>query len=296
MILVTGANGYVGRHVVNRLAASGQQVRAMVRNTKAYTAPTGVEVVQADVTRPDTLQAAVAGVDAIVHAAAITANLKEPYRGAYKQINEAGTANLVAEAARAGAKRVVLVSGLGTRPAPEGTYMATRWGMEEAVRGSGLPYLILQPSVQFGDGAEFTAALARLASTSPVVPAMSGSHDKFQPIWVEDVVTCVEKALADGALLGREIAIGGPDHLTFREILQATLEAAGKKRLMAPMPVPLARVAATFMSVLPRPPLTRATLELFSFDNATDLDAVKRQFGFDPRPFRQHLLEHGLSG
>jgi uncharacterized protein YbjT (DUF2867 family) len=131
---------------------------------------------------------------------------------------------------------------------------------------------------------------------SPVVPAMSGPHDKFQPIWVEDVVTCVEKALAEGAMLGREIAIGGPDYLSFREILQATLEAAGKKRLIAPMPLPLAAVAAMFMSVLPRPPLTRATLELFSFENATDLEAVQREFGFDPRPFRQHLLQHGLSG
>ncbi|MEA2684327.1 MAG: hypothetical protein QOK05_2655 [Chloroflexota bacterium] len=296
MILVTGANGYVGRHVVARLASGGRQVRAMVREPGSYTPPAGVEVVQADVTLADTLSAAVAGIEAIVHAAAITANLKEPYKGAYLQINQAGTANLATAAAAAGVGRIVLVSGLGTRPAPEGTYMATRWGMEEAVRGGGLPYVILQPSVQFGDGAEFSAALARLAATAPVMPAMSGPHDKFQPIWVEDVVSCVVRALDDDALLGREIAIGGPDYLTFREILQATLRAAGKKRLLAPMPVALARVAATFMSVLPRPPLTRATLELFTFENATDLDAVKRDFGFEPRPFRQHLEEHGLNG
>jgi NADH dehydrogenase len=296
MILVTGANGFVGRHVVRRLAENGQQVRAMVRRPDSYQAPAGVEVVSGDVTRAETLSSAVSGVEKLVHAAAITGNLKEPYRGAYRDINQTGTENLLAAARGAGVQRVVLVSGLGTKPAPDGTYMAPRWGMEEAVRSSGIPYVIVQPSVQFGDDAEFVAALARLAKASPVVPAITSSHDRFQPIWVEDVVTIIERALTEDSVLGREIAIGGPEYLTFREILKTILQAMGKKRLVAPLPLGIARVQASMMAFLPRPPLTRATLELFSFENATDLDAVQKNFGFTPRGFREHLRQHGIAG
>jgi NADH dehydrogenase len=296
MILVTGANGYVGSHVVKRLAASGRPVRAMVRRPQEYPAPAGVEVVLGDLNKPQTLGAAVDGVEAIIHAAAITGNLKEHYRGAYREVHQVGTENLMAAAAKAEVRRAVLVSGLGTRPAPEGTYMSTRWGMEEAVRTSGIPYVIVQPSVQFGDDAEFVAALARLARVSPVVPAITSSHDLFQPIWVEDVVTCIEASLSEAKLVGRELAIGGPEHLTFRQILETILKAMGKRRLVAPLPIGLARVQARLMAFLPRPPLTSATLELFSFENATVLDAVQRNFGFEPRSFRRHLGEHGISG
>lgn len=296
MILVTGANGFVGRHVVSRLAPGGAPVRAMVRRPETYSAPAGVEVVKGDVTLPETLHRALEGAEAVVHTAAITGNLKEPYKGAYQEVHEVGTENLMAAARKTGVKRIVLVSGLGTRPAPGGTYMSTRWGMEEAVRKSGIPYVILQPSVQFGDNAEFVAALAQLARVSPVVPAISSSHDLFQPIWVEDVVTCIEASLRDDQLLGREVAIGGPEHLTFRQILETILGAMGKRRLVAPLPIGLARVQARLLAFLPKPPLTSATLELFGFENATELDAVPRNFGFEPRSFRRHLEDHGISG
>jgi uncharacterized protein YbjT (DUF2867 family) len=292
MVLVAGANGFVGRHAVARLPAEGRTVRAMVRNSRRYSPPAGVEVSEADVTRPDSLRAALEGVDVLVHCAAITANLKEPYKGAYKDVNCSGTEQLMAAADGAGVKRVVLVSGLGTRPAPEGTYMATRWGMEEAVRVSGIPYVILQPSVQFGDGAEFVAALARLARYSPVVPLLGGGGLVFQPIWVEDVVTCIEKSIEADEVVGRAIAVGGSEKLTFKEVIQAICKALGKRRILAPLPLPIARAVAALMQVLPRPPLTPASMELFSFENATDIDAVDKNFGFHPRAFREHLKDH----
>lgn len=295
-IVVTGAKGFVGRHVVRRLAEAGHAVRAVVRRPDDYQAPTGVEVAQADLTRPETLGDALHGAGTLVHAAAITANYKEPYKGAYRQINEVGTSNLMAQAVEEAIGRVVLVSGLGTRPAAAGTYMATRWGMEEAVRRSGIPYVIVQPSVQFGDNAEFVRALARIADVSPVVPAMTGAHTRFQPIWIEDVVTVVQKALFDDRLLGREIAIGGSEYATFREIVQTILEVSGKKRLVAPLPVGIAKIQAAMLGFLPRPPLTAATLELFNFDNTTELDAVEKNFGFQPRGFSEYLRANGVHG
>lgn len=298
MILVTGANGFIGSHVVRRLSESGAgPIRAMVRNRSNADVPDGVEVVEADLTRPQSLGPAVAGAGVIIHAAAITADLKEPYPGAYDAINRGGTENLVAAAAAAGVTRIVVMSGLGTKPAPKSTYMATRWGLEEAVRNSGIAHVILQPSVLFGDGAEFIAALSRLARVSPVLPLLGGGNMRFQPLWVEDLVTCLVACARNDSSLTGAIPLGGGEYATFKEVMQTICTAMSIRRLMVPLPLPIARLQARLMAaVLPKPPLTPATLELFTFDNSTDLDAVDRHFGFHPRGFREHLRAHGIAG
>ena len=294
MILVTGATGFVGRHLVDRLAPGGG-VRALVRRESGL--PAGVEAVRGDITEPETLPAALEGVATVVHAAAITGDRKEPYRGAYDAVNHHGTANLRAAARAAGVRRLVVVSGLGTRPAPPGSYMATRWAAEEAVRASGIPFVILQPSVLFGDGAPFVSALAGLSRVSPVVPVIGSGRLRFQPLWVEDLVTCIESACTGDGLLGRTQPLGGPAHVTFREVMQIIGEATGRRRPIVPLPLALARVQAALMTaVLPRPPLTPAALELFGFDNTTEVDIVQRVFGFRPRDFREHLLANGVDG
>ena len=297
MILVTGANGFVGAHVLRRLAPHEGPIRVMVRSRAKAPALDGVEVVEADLTRPETLAAAVSGVSAIIHAAAITANIKEPYSGAYDAVNRVGTENLVAAAKAAGVSLIVVMSGLGTKPAPKGTYMATRWGLEEAVRKSGIAHVILQPSVLFGDGAEFITALSRLARVSPVLPLLGGGKTRFQPLWIEDLVTCLVKCAKGDLLRNSSVPLGGSEYATFKEVLQTICDAMHVRRLMIPLPLPIARVQARLMAaLLPNPPLTPGTLELFSFDNSTDLDAVDRHFGFHPRGFRDHIQEHGISG
>jgi NADH dehydrogenase len=297
MILVTGGTGFVGTHLLRRLAETEPRgtVRTLVRNQAKALVPDGVSAVEGDITQPETLPAAVAGVDAVIHAAAITGDRKEPYRGAYDRVNRVGTENLMSAAKSAGVKRVVVVSGLGCRPAPAGTYMATRWGMEEAVRGSGIPFVILQPSVLFGDGAPFVTALAGLARVLPVLPLVGGGRTRFQPLWIEDLVTCLIASTTSETPAGHTLSLGGSEWATFKEVLQTICRAMPARRLLVPLPMPIARIQARLMTaVLPNPPLTPAALELFSFDNATNLDAVDKAFGFHPRGFREHLLAHGV--
>jgi uncharacterized protein YbjT (DUF2867 family) len=188
------------------------------------------------------------------------------------------------------------MSGLGCRPAPAGTYMATRWGMEEAVRGSGIPFVILQPSVLFGAGAPFVTALAGLARVLPLLPLVGGGRTRFQPLWIEDLVTCVIASMSSEMLAGQALPLGGSEWATFKEVLQTICQAMSVRRLLVPLPMPIARIQAGLMTaVMSKPLLTPAALELFSFDNATDLDAADRAFGFHPRGFREHLLAQGVN-
>jgi uncharacterized protein YbjT (DUF2867 family) len=94
---------------------------------------------------------------------------------------------------------------------------------------------------------------------------------------------------------GEAIALGGPEYATFREIVETICRALSVRRAFVPLPLAVAGVQARLMSaVLSKPPLVPATLELFAFENSTDLDAVERNFGFKPRGFRQHLATHGI--
>lgn len=292
MILVTGATGFVGRNLARRLAGKG--VRGLVRDRSRAESVEGVELVEGDVTRGETLAPALEGVEVVVHCAAITGDHKEPYPGAYDAVNRIGTANLMRAAEAAGAQRVVLLSGLGTRPGRRGSYMATRWGMEEAVRAAPLGYAILQPSVLFGRGAPFVGALARLARSAPVVPVVA-PRCRLQPLWIEDLVSCLALAAGSDRWDGRAIPIGGGDTLDMATLMRTIVEGIGVRRALVPMPPALARIPARAMTLaLPRPPLTPAALELLSFDNVAEPDVCEREFGIEAAGFRDRVREHGL--
>jgi uncharacterized protein YbjT (DUF2867 family) len=296
MIAVVGASGFVGRRVLARLVAEDQAVRGLVRDRQGMPALQGTkaELVEADLTRPDTLAPALAGVTVVVHCAAITADHKEPRPGAYREVNQVGTESLMAAAEEVGIERLVLLSGLGARPAPAKSYMATRWGMEKVVQSSAVPFVILQPSVLFGAGAPFVRALAQLVKMAPVTPLVGGDVP-LQPFWVEDLVTCLVRCALEPRFEGQSIPLGGPEQLTMRRILELIAATTGKRRYLLPVPISLANWQARILTaVLAAPPLTPATVDFLRFPNVTSPDACERAFGFEPRSFAAHLNQHGL--
>jgi uncharacterized protein YbjT (DUF2867 family) len=297
-ILITGGTGYIGRHLVARLVAAGERPRCLVRpGARLAGLPVGkVELVNGDITDAATMPAALQGADAVVHAAAVVANLKETKAVSYKRINDEGTANMVAAAKAAGLRNFIHIGGINTVPGEPDSYIRTRYDGEQHVKSSGLPYSILQPSILFGDGAAFFTALASLARIAPIVPVPGNGKLRFQPIWVEDVVTCLTMLLAEAPRC-ETIAIGGPAQYSYDELLDLIFKTIEKRRLKIHLPMPLMRWAtATMQTVLPRPPATTATLELFEagLDNVTALDAVQARFGFQPKSLEADLQEHGI--
>jgi uncharacterized protein YbjT (DUF2867 family) len=299
MILITGATGFIGRHLVARLAQNGERPRCLVRDVKraAQILPAEkVELVRGDTTRAETLTSALQGVETVIHAAFMTADRKQSQGNQYYATNVQGTANLIKAARAAGVARIIEVSGLGTRPDKPGSYMEGRFEAERMLKESGLNWTIIQPSVLFGKGSPFIKGLTDLIRTSPVVPLIGGGKIRFQPIYVEDVVTVVLKVLQEPERTdGKTYTIGGPGYYTFTQIIDMLVRAMHTSRIEVPAPTPLVGIGAAVMEVvLPKPPLTRAAMSLFTFDNITDLNSVEKNFGFTPLSFSTYLAEQGV--
>lgn len=299
MILITGATGYIGRHLVARMVAQGERPRCLVRDLKrtGQILPADkVELVQGDTLDPKALKAAMQGVDTIVHAAFITADHKQSMGNHYEDTNVRGTGNLIRAAKEAGVKHIIEISGLGTKQDKPGSYMQGRYLSEQMLKDSGLDWTIIQPSVLFGKDAPFIKGLTDLIRTAPVVPLIGGGKTMFQPIYVEDVVTVIMKVLEDPAKTnGKTYTIGGPEYYSFSQVIDILLDTMHTSRIKAPAPTALVGVGAAVMeAVLPKPPLTKAAMALFSFDNTTDKQSVERDFGFVPLSFREYMQKHGV--
>jgi uncharacterized protein YbjT (DUF2867 family) len=295
-VLVVGASGYVGRRLVPALLDAGLPVRALVRDPARVSLPPAADAVRGDVTDPASLVAACRDVSVVVNLAAVTADRKAP-RGGYDAVNANGPANVVEAARAGGVERIVQIGGIDTSTGTPGPYLAGRRRGEQALTGSGIPWAILQPSIMFGGpDAAFVQAMAGLVRRAPVVPVPGNGKLLLQLVWVEDVARCLVALVRDPALLGRH-PIGGPEELTYDEQLDVIGQALGKQRVRKlHLPLGVMRLQARLLQVLPRPPLTPAALELFASDNVAGVDAIPRQFGFEPRSFRAHLAEHGLNG
>ncbi|HEX9036757.1 MAG TPA: NAD(P)H-binding protein [Ktedonobacterales bacterium] len=301
MILVTGAAGFVGSRIIARLVGQNVRPRAMVRSRESAQRKLpaqGFEMVYADTTRPETLRPALSGVDTIIHCAFLTADRKPAPGESYFETNTTGARNLVAAARDVGVQRIIVLSGLGSQPGRPGSYLETRYLAEQAVKESGLGWSILGPSVLFGTGAAFFHGLANLIVSAPVITPVIGSGNlRFQPVWVEDVVTCLLKMVdAPETYNQRVIEVGGPEIYSYNEILDMLMVALGKRRMKLHGPRPIAKIVATAMSAaLSNPPITPAAMELFEFENTTALDSIPYNFGFQPASFRAWLAENGVA-
>ncbi len=288
-VLVTGATGLLGRRVVQRLLDTDHNVRVMVRRPGSEsifpTQPT--DVCYGDVGNPDALTEAMRDIHEVVHLVAVI-------RGGPRQfdaINRQGTANVVAAAREAGTvRRFVHVSAIGAANNPRLQYLHSKWEGEQEVIKSGLPHVIIRPSLIFGPGDEFTTSVAGLVRMGPITPVIGSGNNRLQPIHVEDVARCVASSVSGNLRGNHVVEIGGPDQLSYNQILRIVAQTMGKRRLRVNVPIWKMRLPIALMELMtPHPPINRAMLQLITLRNVAEPDSVERIFGFRPRPFAGNI-------
>ena len=294
LALVTGAAGLVGSHTCRELARCGWTVRALVRSpTKADRRLAGVPVhiVLGDLRSSDTVRAAVRGVDAVVHLAAIAI---EKRGESYEDVNAAATIALLDAARTAGVRRFVHVSQNGASSTSPYRFLRSKGAAQDAVVASDLDWTVLRPSVIVGPEDEFVTVLARLVRLSPLVyPVPGGGTAKFQPVAVDDVARVIARSLERADAVRQTYPMGGPAALTLRQMIERVLLAMHAQRVLVPVPVVLLHpVIAAAQRVLPHPPVTTSLLELLAVDNTVGDMRVWTTFGLVPAPFAPEELTY----
>jgi dihydroflavonol-4-reductase len=316
--LVTGATGKVGHAVTAELLARGDEVRALVRDPAraAGLLPTGVELVRGDVTEPDTVTAAVAGCELVFNAM----GLPEQWFCApdiFDRVNARGTETVVRAAAAAGARRVVHTSTIDVFHAergsafdesvvadyPKGTvYERSKQHAEElalaAAAETGIEVVIVNPAGVYGPGPPNGAASIEEGLLRPVVEGRRGAVPLLPPGGMGLVYST---GLATGQLLAAARGVPGEryilcdGHMSFRELAETAVRLAGRGKVPAVMPVPLAKAVSAggeaLSRVLRKPPLLpKGQLHFFLWDACPLSGRAQRELGWVPTP-----LEEGLT-
>jgi uncharacterized protein YbjT (DUF2867 family) len=294
-VLVTGATGFVGPHVVHALRARDLPVRALVREPARASrlAAWGVELVQGDITDLTSLRAATAGVDSIVHLVAIIKGSPAEF----KRVMAQGTRDLVAAAREAGVRRFVLASALGLNERSKDAvpYFAAKWEMEQEVKQSGLEHVIFRPSFIFGKDGGVLPTFVRLARYAPVTPIVGPGTRRLQPIWVKDVAEYYTRAVELAAAANRTFEIGGPDAPTWNEFWDRLKRAVGAHRPSIHVPVALLRAQAALTEKLPGAPVTRDQLTMLELgDNVVTDPAAVETFQLPLVPLDEQLRRAAL--
>ncbi|MEX2311430.1 MAG: complex I NDUFA9 subunit family protein [Rhodospirillales bacterium] len=309
IITVFGASGFIGRHLVRRLAMDGWVVRAVCRDPeKAIYLRTMGDVGQvipwgADVTSDASVRVALGGAEACVNLVGI---LYESGRATFDAIHMDSAKRIAGTAAALGIRQFVHLSALGADKTSPSAYARSKALGEEAVLAALPEARIIRPSVVFGPEDNFFNTFAGLCRISPFLPVFGApalpeirfgkgqgfsidfqgdGGPKFQPVYVGDVADAIVACLDDASSAGKTYELGGPRVYSFADLMRLVLDASSRKRLLLPMPLWAAEIKAFFLEKLPKPLLTRDQVKLMQTDNVVSANAPGlAELGIAPTP------------
>jgi uncharacterized protein YbjT (DUF2867 family) len=290
MILVTGATGFVGRHLVEALRSRNLSTRCLVRSenrARPLEGP-GCTLAPGDVTNPESLHAACFGVETVIHLVAIIRGRPSEF----DRVMVAGTRSLIEAAVEAGARRFILVSALGLSESTRELtpYYRAKWEEEHTVKVSGLEHVIFRPSFVFGGDGGILPTFLRLVRWSPVTPVLGPGTQLVQPIAVEDVASHLARAVDLEEARNRSFDLAGPDRVSWNELYELIARVLERRRRLVHIPFRLAHLQAALFERLPGFPFSRDELKMLAAgDNVGDIEPTNRAFGLPLMPLEEQV-------
>lgn len=279
LVTVFGGSGFVGKQVVRALVRDGWRVRVPMRSPhlghelRVLGTVGQVQLVQANLRFPASVDAALDGADACVNLVAL---LYEAGRQTFESLHVDGANSIAAACAARGITNMAHISAIGANSEAKSDYARTK-GEGEAVVLGHLPTAdILRPSIIFGEGDGFFTRFASMAVLSPALPLIGGGDTKFQPAYVGDVADAVAKVIKRGTT-GQTYELAGPQTYSFEQLMRFTLDTIDRRRFLVPVPwfaaAPMG-FAGEVAGALPfvEPFLTRDQVENLKVDNVASGD------------------------
>ena len=265
-LFLTGAGGFIGRHLLERMDGSGRAVVCLSRQSRPE--EPGRRWVLGDLEDPSSFSDALAGCEAVVHLGALTGKARA---ADYERVNVEGTRSLLEACRSAGVKRFLYVSTIATHY-PEKRrypYARSKERAEGLVRSSSLEWTIMRPTIVLGRDSPIWISLCKLARM-PLTPVFGGGKVHVQPVSVDDVADCILTWVRRGRMRGEQIDVGGPEVLSFRDLLRRTRRALrGKESGLLPVPLKSAMAVLSLLEpfFLAALPLTAGQLYAFRYDS-----------------------------
>ena len=275
LITLVGGSGFIGRHVVRSLAKRGYRVRVACRrpdlagHVVLLGTPGQIVPVQANVRYPASVAAACDGAYAVVN---LTGLLVNGGAQTFDAVHVFG-AEAVAKAAKAAQVTVLVhLSAIGADLDSASAYGKTKAEGEAKAKAAFAGVSIMRPSVVFGPEDGFFNRFAAMTRFSPALPLIGG-ETKMQPVFVGDVAEAIATLIDRGVADGTTYELGGPEVKSFKELLNYVLEVTMRKRILLPLPFPVASLMGTIAGLLPNPALTSDQVELLRHDNVVSAAA-----------------------
>ena len=292
LVTIFGGSGFLGTQLVQVLARRGYRIRVAVRrpDLAGHVRPLGsvgqVMPIQANLRFPESVARAVAGADIVINLVGIGHE-----RGAqrFRAVHVRGAQTVAESAKAAGVRTLVQVSALGADGQSASGYARTKALGEEAVLAAFPEAIVIRPSIMFGPGDSFFNLMGALTRWFPVLPLIGGKS-QFQPVYVGDVADAIAAAIGGAVKPGRVYELGGPETMSYRELMQRVLGETQRRNPMLPIPAPIGKLLAAPFALLPFPPLlTGDQVDLLQADNVVSEAARKEKrglaaFGVEPTP------------
>lgn len=280
MLLITGATGFVGQNLLNKLTGEKIKVRCLVRDKKKIVDNSNEwEIIEGDISDKNILYQATQNVDTVIHLASV---IKSSDHQEFMNINVQGTRNLIEACIKNKVKKIIYISSLDAVLNKSNIYGKSKAISENAIENSNIDYIILRPALIYGKGSKDIIMLTKLIRGHPVVPVIGSGRGKLQPVYVNDICDIILK-LIESDIKNKTYFIAGEQKISLNDLIDKIANMFSKKVIKVHIPLKLLWLPLKLYSfIVENSVLNYESLSLLNQDKTCEINEIKKDFDFKP--------------